>query len=237
MPKDNPDLNDDTTSMDPKTSCPSVQPPPTAARPVNAPARESPLTEEDFALLRRALAGRGPVQKAARTARFSAGSILVIGVAGLPIAVLWQDWLGLITVAGICTIGVIEHVGARKMQRGEVSAAAFLGRNQLVFLGLIVAYCVLQMVTLSSAAARGELLSADLRSSLAQLEDTGINLDSEVRAWAPLATYGFYSLIIVLSLCFQGGLAVYYFTRKRHLQAVAAATPAWVQRLFRELGV
>jgi hypothetical protein len=195
------------------------------------------VAAEDFALLRRALAGRRPVRSAARTARSSAVSILVIGAAGIPITLIWPSWLGLLTEAGICAIGVIEYIGARRMQRGDVSAAAFLGRNQLAFLGLIVLYCVIQMVTISTAAAQGSLLSADMQSALSQLQGTDSELDHEFRTWAPLATYGFYSLIIALSVCFQGGLAVYYFTRKRHLEAVAAATPAWIQRLFSELRV
>ncbi len=223
--------------MDPGTSWPPVAPGPKPARPIDAPERESPLTEDDFALLRRALAGRRPVQNATRTARFSAVTVLVIGAAGIPITLISPSWQGVLMVAGICTIGVIEYIGARRMQRAEVAAAAFLGRNQLAFLGLIALYCVIQMVTFSTAATQGELLSADMRSALAQLQGTDMDLDREMRTWAPLFAYGFYSLIIVLSICFQGGMAVYYFTRKRHLQAVAAATPAWIQRLFGELGV
>jgi hypothetical protein len=41
--------------------------------------------------------------------------------------------------------------------------------------------------------------------------------------------------VILLSAGFQGGLAVYYFTRKKHLEALQRSTPAWVQRLFAEL--
>jgi hypothetical protein len=223
--------------MDPGTKWSPAEPQPAPARPAGESGRQSPLTEDDYAAVRRALAGRRPVRNAARTARSSAVTILVIGAAGIPIALIWPSWLGVLMVAAICAIGIIEYVGFRRMQRGDIAAASFLGRNQLVFLGLIVAYCLIQMVGFSTAASRGELLSTDMRSELSQLQGTDLELDSELRTWAPLFTYGFYSLIIVLSVCFQGGLAVYYFTRKRHLQAVAAATPAWIQRLFSELGV
>ncbi len=221
--------------MEARTAWPWLKARPTPARPVEPPKRESPLSEEDFALLRHALVGRDPVRRAARTARFSAASILVIGAAGIPITLFWPSWLSLVMVAGICAIGAIEYIGARRMQRGDVSAASFLGRNQLAFLGLITAYCVYQMVTMSSAAAQGTLLSPDLQSALDQMGSADV--ERQMKTWAPLATCGFYSLIILLSVCFQGGLAVYYFTRKRHLQAVADATAPWVQRLFSELGV
>lgn len=214
-----------------------AEPGPIHARAVPPAAPPAPLTEDDFALLRRAVVCRRPVRNAARTARFSALTILVIGVAGIPLAVLSPSWLGTVMVAGICAIGAVEYVGARRMQRGLISAAGLLGTNQLVFMGLIVAYCVTQMLTFSAAATESSLLPADVRSQLSQLQGGDLELDRQLRVWAPLAAYGFYSLVILLSLCFQGGLAVYYFTRKRHLRAFEAATPAWVQRLFGELGV
>jgi hypothetical protein len=191
------------------------------------------LSDADYQVLRRALAFRQPVRNAARTARGSAATILTIGVVSIPVSLFWPSWLGLCTVAGICTVGVVEYLGARRMQRGEMSAARFLATNQLAFLGLITTYCVIQMLTFSPTT----LVSPEMQTQLGQLEGAGSDIQQMLRAWAPLATYGFYSLVISLSLCFQGGLAAYYLTRRRHLRAMQAATPSWVLRLFREMGV
>jgi hypothetical protein len=210
---------------------------PALARPIPNPASLAPLSEAHFALLRRALTCRQPVRKAARTARFSAFTILVIGVAGIPVALFSPSSLSVLAAVGICTVGIVEYAGARRMQRGEVSASRLLGTNQLAFLGLIAAYCVTQMVSFSAAGTGTSLLPADMQSQLSQLQGLDQNLDHEMRAWAPLAACGFYSLVLILSVVFQGGLAIYYFTRRRHLLAFAQATPDWVQRLFNELGV
>lgn len=228
---------DDTTHMDAGASSLLIDGQPALARPIASPTSPAPLSEAHFALLRRALTCRQPVHKAARTARFSAFTILVIGVAGIPVALFWPSWLSVLAVAGICTIGVVEYAGARRLQRGEVSAARLLGMNQLVFMGLIAAYCVAQMATLRGAATGAAALPADVQEQLSQLQGLDLDLDRELRAWAPLAPYGFYSLVLILSVCFQGGLALYYFTRRRHLLAFAQTTPEWVQRLFNELGV
>jgi hypothetical protein len=43
---------------------------------------------------------------------------------------------------------------------------------------------------------------------------------------ASLAMYGG---VIVLSILFQGGNALYYFTRRRHVEEFIAETPQWVR--------
>ncbi len=53
-------------------------------------------------------------------------------------------------------------------------------------------------------------------------------------AVAPLVIYGFYGLVIVLSAAFQGGLAAYYFTRRRPLEAFNLQTPDWVRQVLAE---
>jgi hypothetical protein len=194
----------------------------------------SPLNEAQFHSLRQAAAARRPIRNAARTARSSAITILVIGAIGIPILIVSRSWLGLLVVAGICAVGVVEYLGSRRMRRGEPSAAAFLACNQLAFMALIVAYCVIQMLTFSPAKSRATLISPDVEDLLSQA-GYGQEANRQFDVWAPIATYGFYSLVIVLSVAFQGGLALYYFTRRRHLQALERSTPEWIARLFREL--
>lgn len=204
------------------------EPPQARAIPPAQPA--SPLTEAHFALLREMAAARQPVRKAARKARVSAITTLAIGALGLPLTLFFPGWLSFAMAVGICTIGAIEYVGARRLRAGQPTAAGFLGRNQLAFLGLIVAYCLIQMLTFSNA---DTLVSPELRSQLAQLP----GLEQDITHWAPIVTYGFYSIVIVLSIAAQGGLALYYFTRRPYLETLQRTTPPWVQRLFTELGV
>ncbi len=195
-----------------------------------------PLTDVHYRLLRQAAATRRPIKNAARTARGSAITILVIGVAGIPLALIFPSWLSLLMTAGICAIGVVEYVGARRIQQGLPSAAVLLGKNQLAFMTLIVAYCVIQMLTFSAAPAGGKSSSGDLQSELSQLDNLDPSLGRSIQFWVPIATYGFYSLVIVVSIAAQGGLALYYFTRKRHLEAIRRSTPAWILRVLKELG-
>jgi hypothetical protein len=53
---------------------------------------------------------------------------------------------------------------------------------------------------------------------------------------APLLVYGFYGLVILLSAGCQGGMALYYFSRRKHIETFNAQTPEWVRRIFVETG-
>lgn len=211
-----------------------------SARPaVPGPEPASPLSESDFLLLRRVMAAHRPVRKAASVARFSAVSILAVAVLSVPCLMLVPGWLNMGVVFGICLIGIIEYAGAARMRQGLPEAAGMLGLNQLALLGLVVIYCLLQMLSFSS----DKVLSQDLEAQLSGLSAAGEEADQAVKSMtmmlkslAPLVTYGLYSLVIVLSACVQGGMAVYYFSRRRHLEAAMHGTPAWVRRVLAEMG-
>jgi hypothetical protein len=226
----------------------SVPPPPpvrvAAARPVaGAPEPTDPLSPAHWAALRAALAARRPLRRAVRTARLSAITLLGIGILGLPLLPFFFDVISLIVVAGLCVLGICEWAGAERLREGQPGAAAFLGRNQLCLIGLITAYCVVQMATFKADAALGTLLPADVQSQLSPV--TGV--DQEVadplqgilptRGLIPLLTYGFYGIVIAASVIAQGSLALYYFTRQRHVDAWQRSTAPWITRLLVEMGL
>lgn len=202
------------------------------ARPLTPAEPVSPLSEARFHALRAAVAARRPVQRAARTARGSAMSMLVIAAASVPLVVLYPSWLGAAVVTGIGILGVLEYMGARRMRRADLSAARFLGCNQLAFLLLIVGYCSVQMLTFSKTELSAQWKSSDVQTQLAQLPELQADVEREIERWAPTVTYAFYGLVMTLSIAVQGGMSVYYFTRRRHLRAAAEQTPAWAQRIF-----
>jgi hypothetical protein len=205
------------------------------ARPTVAARPADPLTEADYLALRQCAAARGPLRRAARTARGSAVTTLMIAAAGAAVMVFSPTFVNVLMVLVVGSVGVIEYIGARQLQRGDVSAPGLLGRNQLVFLGFIVAYCLYQMACYH----RGGLheMAPDLESQLGQVQGAAPEVVGMMNAWAPLVAYGFYSLVIVVSAAVQGGMAIYYFTRRKHVAVVQAGTPEWIQRVFHEIGV
>ena len=207
---------------------------PTAECPVPSP--DTPLQDGHFARIRQAVQARRKLRSAARTATVSAGTTLAIAVLALLAAALQRTPTAFLVAAALSAIGVVEWVGGRRLRRASPSATGMLAANQLAFLGLIVLYCVVQMATFSPAAWKAAAVSPEFRTQLSAMPDVQRDIDGQIDRWAPLAVYGFYGLVILLSAAAQGGLALYYFTRRKHVAAFTAATPEWIRRLFVEIG-
>jgi hypothetical protein len=166
---------------------------------------------------------------------FSAVTTLCFGAMALPFALLSPSLPGIFITAGLFIVGVVEFKGSQRMRRAEVSAASMLGKNQLAFLGFIILYCAMQMVSFSPEQVKAAALSPEVRAQLGSLPNLE-ELDRQIERFAPLVTYGLYGLIILLSIGFQGGMAVYYFSRRRHLELFRQSTPEWVRQIFIETG-
>jgi hypothetical protein len=184
-----------------------------------------------FLVLRQAVIRRRPIRRAARVARWSAWTILVIGMAGWPVLLLAPSISSLVAVCGICAIGALEYVGAGKLQRGQRDAPAFLARNQLIFVCLIAAYCVYQMITF-----RPDELQSAAGLSKKDVELLGLGGAGDLtRTLMPVAVYGFYSLVMLVSTVCQGCLALYYITRRKHIENFERDAPLWVKRVLAEV--
>ncbi len=88
------------------------------------------------------------------------------------------------------------------------------------------------MATVSSQQIKDMVVSPEFRSQLSGLPEMNREVEGFDR-WAPLALYGFYSLVIVLSVLFQGGMSLYYFTRRKRVAAFLQS-PEWARRLVLE---
>ncbi len=216
------------TCQNPDVSNTLPPPPPDAA---------SPLDDAQYALIRKAASDRKTVRTAARTALASAVVTLSLGVLTVPFALIWPSWQSLLTAAVLCTVGIVELIGQRKMRQAKPSAARLLGANQLAFLAAIVIYCAVNMLTFSTDQAKTAALSPEARSQLTAMPSMQKAIDRQIDFWAPMLTYGFYSLIVIVSLCSQGGLALYYWRRRRHIESFNRVTPGWIRRLFIEMRV
>ena len=194
--------------------------------PVAEPA--GPLSEEQFILIRQAIAARRPVRKAARVAHGSAITILIVAAGSVPVLLFSFSMSGLVVAVAIGTVGYLEYVGARKMARGLPEAASHLGWNQAVFIALIVMYCINAMLEATSSSTA---MSAELKGQLSQLGGMAKDIDSMISG----VTYAIYTLVILVSTVAQGALAFYYFSRRHYLEALQQTTPAWIRRLLDEL--
>ena len=196
--------------------------------PAGSPAG-APLGDEEFALIREATVRRKAIRKAAKVAKGSATTTLIIGALAVPFVLLSFSWAALMMTAGLLVVGTVERRGHRLMLAADPAAPKLLARNQLAFLGLICIYCVWQIITAGTV----EAVSPEFRAQLGSLPSYE-NMVNDIESLWPVILRGVYALVIVLTIAFQGGLAWYYHSRRRHVQAYLADTPDWVKRMMDE---
>jgi len=200
-----------------------------------APAPAGPLTAEHLHQLAAADLRAKKLHSAGGVAMFN--GIAIATFSGL--SLLWGlgelaldrfdisqlDWLTFVMGAGLGLIAWNEFRGRRLLRQFDPRGPHMLGFNQLALLGLIVVYSAWMMgVTLLgpnpyAEIIRQEPLAADMLGGIGDLYTK-----------MSIAVYG---ALILATLLFQGGNALYYFSRTKLLRGYLAETPAWVVELQR----
>jgi hypothetical protein len=151
----------------------------------------------------------------ARTARLNATSILVI--AGL--AVAWSAVDGepgfAAFGAAVCAAALVELAGARRLASDPAGARPFLVGGELAVLALIVGYCLWRLVGFDFDAELAAM-PADAREAL--LGVSGDDVDA-LRGMMTMVNRATYSVLLVVTLAYQGGMALYY---RRRVAAILA---------------
>jgi hypothetical protein len=183
-----------------------------------------PLTREHRRELAAAREGATKIRKAARVAAFNGWSTAIVAALSVPFAL--SSTINLLVAVALIGVAFVEFHGRRRLLKFDPAAATILGWNQLAFLAMICAYCGWMLYSNLNGpnAFAAELeANADLKAAVGMLD----GFDTLYRQIV-LALYG---SVIVLSILFQGGTAIYYFTRRPYIESYVAETPAWIRNL------
>ena len=165
-------------------------------------------------------------------ARGSGLTTLILGMMTAAFVALSFDLIGAIAAVVLCVVGAIELFGQRRLLRAEPGAARLLMLNQLALLACIAIYCAVQIATFSVQQVKNQALSPNVRSELAATPEITQMVDGSIDRYAPMLHYGFYSVVLLLSVACQGGMALYYARRQRRLDSFRANTPPWAMQLL-----
>jgi len=134
------------------------------------------------------------------------------------ISILTFEWAGVIIGALVTTAGAIELRGRRKLQRGDAHGLPLLVRAQLMILGVIWLYALESLLAFDEAAMMASV-TTEMRNALSQ---AGVSVE-DFRPLLKPVYYGFYLTVMAVTLLFQGGLALYYHSRRDKITAALAA--------------
>jgi hypothetical protein len=134
------------------------------------------------------------------------------------VAALFGDWRSALIGLLVAAAGWSEWHGAKLLKRGEAHGIGWLVRSQLYLLGLILLYALMQMASYNPALVRS-LITPDMAR---MYESAGVDVQDVVR----IAYYAIYGTLAVLTLFYQGGLALFYRRRTAAVQtALTEGTP------------
>jgi hypothetical protein len=198
-----------------------TQPPPFAhlASPtVTAP---SPQHLEQIAAARK----RGKtIKRCASTASFSAWTMAIFGACTVLGSI--GSWVGMALGVGMCVLSHFEFKGARDIRRLDINAPKRLARNQMILCAALLIYSVVSLWTalhaqseLDKAIGNDPAVRQMIGSSIGELERTG--------------SIVLYTLVGVAAILGCGGAALYYNSRRKHIEAYVRETPPWITQLER----
>jgi hypothetical protein len=195
-----------------------------AAPPLETPA--GGLTPEAREAVTRARERARPVFRAARIAAFNGWTLGVIATLSIPFA--FFSIPGALVTIGLAVVAYNEFRGRRGLLALDPGAAKRLGWNQVALLTLVVGYCawMLWLGLTGEAPMQKELeASPELQDTLGSLGD----VDQLYRALV-LVVYG---TIFVVTVVVQGANSLYYFTRRKYVEAFLRDTPEWAVEMQR----
>ncbi len=137
---------------------------------------------------------------------------------------------GLFVSAVLIFTAYREFRGVARLRRLDPAAPIYLSQNQLILAAGLIIYAGWNILLVD----RGGGMLPALKSQMSEL---GADLDQQGSDLAPVVLKAMYFLLIVFAIFVQGGTALYYKSRQKHLQSYLAKTPPWIQQMQRENGV
>jgi hypothetical protein len=175
------------------------------------------LSDEHLRQLAAARRAGGKLKRAIAVASFDGWTVGVFGA--LTLLTGLTDPSGLLMGAGMGAVAFVELRGAGRLKRLESGVTRTLGFNQLALAGIMIAYALWRLHAEMSGVSPYQAYKSDPQ--LARMLQPIENMTH-------LITLALYGAMICVALFAQGGLALFYFTRGKYIDAYLTKTPAWI---------
>ena len=199
--------------------------PPPIPYAVPAPAPPPQMTPEHFRQIAEARTAWRRIRRSVGVARFDGWTIGLVG--GLTALFSLTSPGGLILGAGMLAIAAVELWAAARLGRLDPRAPRILGFNQIAIATLLIVYAAWNLYTTAYGPPPSAHMTADEREVIGMLGSSTFD-DLSRQAY-----YAVYFILIAVAVFGQGSLALYYFSRGRHVRDYLARTPHWIAEMQR----
>ena len=165
-----------------------------------------------------------PAQKALKrvraVSRFNGWSVVIVAGLGILLTLVIGDLLGTCIGLLVGFAGGMEVRGGRKLGRRDPAGMKLLVRSQLLLLSVILIYCVTRLGSFDADTALGNL-TPDME---APLKELGLER-GEILSMVRSTFYITYVTVAVVTVFYQGGMALFYRRRTALVSEALAAPP------------
>ena len=165
-----------------------------------------------------------PAQKALKrvraVSRFNGWSVVIVAGLGILLTLVIGDLLGTCIGLLVGFAGGMEVRGGRKLGRRDPAGMKLLVRSQLLLLSVILIYCVTRLGSFDADTALGNL-TPDME---APLKELGLER-GEILSMVRSTFYITYVTVAVVTVFYQGGMALFYRRRNPLVSEALAAPP------------
>jgi len=203
----------------------AIPPPlPTAPAPFAIPAgAPAALDPEQVQQLLAAQARVSKLRRAVNVARFDGWTTGFFAV--VTILTGFTSGSALLLGFGMAIVAYVEFAGATKLRQLDARAARQLAINQVCLGAMLILYSLWQLYV----AMTGPSSFASVTGNDPQLAQMLGSFDGLTKTISMLV----YGVLIAIAIFIQGGTAMYYHSRQRHLEEYVRATPKWILDLQR----
>jgi len=202
-----------------EVSLPYAIPPLAKIAPVDAVANP-PLSPEHLWQIAEARKSSKKIRRAVSVARFDGWTLAL--AAGLTFVLSIGDLSGMAIGLVLAVIAGVELYSANRLRSLDPQAARVLGFNQVALALLLIIYSSWQIYAAMTGRGEVDQVSQSDPMVAQALKDTGI---TQLMTTLVLATY---SGLLAVAIFAQGSLALYYFTRTKHVRKHISQTAPWI---------
>lgn len=165
------------------------------------------------------------IRRAATYATFDAWTVGIFGALSF-VSGLFGGMSAVLLGAAMVIIAYVEFKGVTRIRQLDHTVAKTLAYNQLALSAVLIIYALWSLHSIPTmSSVSGELgQSADLIDS------------SEVDSWLRMGWFLLYGTVIAVAVFGQGGTALYYFSREKHIRQYVQTAAPWVVEMQRSGG-
>ncbi len=156
------------------------------------------------------------IRKVSSVAKWNGGSIAFIGGLSSLISLAFQDWGYVLLGFGVTASGLMELRGRKKLLQDEEGAGKWLKGSQLWLIVLILGYAGFKILSLDAS----DPLKDIPIEYVDQIKFISGMSDLEFGEYIIFLTYAVYSMVMLVTALYQGGLWLYYKLKTSKLSNV-----------------